>query len=35
VPREDKPPRVESEGWQTSLPVLMEPEAVVVINSIS
>jgi hypothetical protein len=33
--KQDKPPRVESEGWQTSLPVLTEPEAVVVINTIN
>ena len=32
---EDKPPRIEAEGWQTSLPVITEPEAIAVINSIS
>jgi hypothetical protein len=31
----DKPPRVEGEGWQTSLPVITEPEAIAVINTIS
>ena len=34
-PKEDKPPRIEAEGWQTSLPVITEPEAIAVINSIS
>jgi len=34
VPKEDKPPRIEAEGWQTSLPVLLEPEAIAVIKSI-
>ena len=33
--KEDKPPRVESQGWQTSLPVMLDPEAVVVINTIA
>jgi hypothetical protein len=33
--RDDKPPRVETEGWQTALPVMTEPEAVVVITGIS
>lgn len=32
---EDKPPRVVAEGWQTSLPVITEPEAIVVIGGIS
>lgn len=32
---ESKPPRIEAEGWQTSLPVITEPEALAVINSIS
>lgn len=32
---EDKPPRIQAEGWQTSLPVITEPEAVVVIKAIS
>jgi len=31
----NKPPRVEAEGWQTSLPVITEPEAIVVIHTIS
>ena len=33
--KEDKPPRVEAEGWQTSLPVITEPEAIYVIKSIA
>jgi hypothetical protein len=33
--KDDKPPRVEAEGWQTALPVMTEPEAVVVITGIS
>jgi hypothetical protein len=32
---ENKPPRIEGEAWQTSLPVVTEPEAIVVIGSIS
>lgn len=32
---ENKPPRVEAEGWQTSLPVITEPEAVGVISGIT
>ena len=32
---ESKPPRIEAEGWQTSLPVVTDPEAVAVIESIS
>ena len=31
----NKPPRIEADGWQTSLPVLQNPEAVGVINSIT
>jgi hypothetical protein len=31
----DKPPRIEAEGWQTSLPVITEPEAIYVIDSIT
>jgi len=31
----NKPPRIEAEGWQTSLPVVLEPEAVAVIHTIS
>lgn len=30
-----KPPRLEAEGWQTSLPVITEPEAIGVVNSIT
>lgn len=30
-----KPPRLEGEAWQTSLPVITEPEAITVINSIT
>lgn len=29
---ENKPPRVEGEAWQTSLPVITEPEAIAVLN---
>lgn len=32
--KENKPPRIEAEGWQTALPVIYEPEAIGVINSI-
>lgn len=31
----NKPPRIEAEGWQTSLPVISEPEAIAVIHSIT
>jgi hypothetical protein len=31
---DNKPPRVECEGWQTSLPVITEPEALAVITGI-
>lgn len=31
----DKPPRIIGEGWQTALPVITEPEAITVINTIS
>lgn len=34
-PYYNKPPRVEAEGWQTSLPVIMDPEAIYVIGSIA
>ena len=34
-PKQDKPPRIEAEGWQTSLPVITNPEAIAVISSIS
>ena len=33
--RDNKPPRIEGEGWQTALPVITEPEAIAVINSIA
>ena len=33
--KEDKPPRIEAEGWQTSLPVILEPEAIAVITDIT
>ncbi len=33
--KQDKPPRIEAEGWQTALPVITEPEAIAVINTIS
>ncbi len=33
-PRDDKPPRIQAEGWQTSLPVLTEPEAIGSIQNI-
>lgn len=32
--KEDKPPRVDAQGWQTSLPVITEPELVGVITGI-
>lgn len=32
---ENKPPRIEGEGWQESLPVITEPEAIGVIGAIS
>lgn len=32
---QDKPPRINAQGWQTSLPVVTEPEAIFVINSIT
>jgi hypothetical protein len=31
----NKPPRIEAEGWQTSLPVITEPEAIFVITGIA
>jgi len=31
----NKPPRIEAEGWQTSLPVIVEPESIGVIHSIT
>lgn len=33
--KEDKPPRIQAEGWETSLPVVLHPEAIFVINSIT
>ena len=33
--KQDKPPRIEAEGWMTSLPVVTNPEAIAVITSIS
>lgn len=33
--KDNKPPRVEAEGWQTSLPVITEPEAIAVITGVS
>lgn len=34
-PFDNKPPRIEGEGWQTTLPVITEPEAIAVITSIA
>lgn len=34
-PKDNKPPRIESEGWGVGLPVITEPEAIGVINTIS
>jgi hypothetical protein len=31
----DKPPRIEAEGWQTSLPVITDPEGLAVITGIA
>ena len=31
----NKPPRIEGEGWQTSLPVILDPEAIGIIKNIS
>lgn len=31
----NKPPRIESQSWQTSLPVIVEPEAIAVITGIA
>lgn len=31
----DKPPRIKGEGWQTSLPIITEPEAIAVIHTIT
>lgn len=32
--KDDKPPRIEAEGWQTSGPVILDPEAFVTIRNI-
>jgi len=32
---DNKPPRIEAEGWQTSLPVITEPESIAVITDIA
>lgn len=32
---DDKPPRIFAEGWQTALPVITDPQAIFVINTIS
>lgn len=32
---DDKPPRIEGQAWETSLPVITEPEAIAVIGAIS
>lgn len=34
-PYEDKPPRIDGQGWQTTMPVITEPEAIAVISNIS
>lgn len=34
-PKEDKPPRILGEAWMTSLPVILEPEAIAVIKNIT
>jgi hypothetical protein len=33
--KDDKPPRIEAEGWQTAMPVILEPEGIAVIGGIS
>lgn len=33
--KEDKPPRVEAQGWETSAPVITEPEAIATISGIA
>lgn len=33
--KDDKPPRIECSGWQTTLPVITEPEGIAVITGIS
>ncbi len=32
---DNKPPRIEGEGWQTALPVIMEPEAIATLHTIT
>lgn len=32
---DNKPPRIEGEGWQTALPVIMEPEAIATLKDIT
>lgn len=34
-PFANKPPRIEAEGWQTSFPIIQEPEAIAVIHTIT
>ena len=34
-PKADKPPRLEGQAWTTTLPVILQPEAIVVIQNIS
>lgn len=31
-PKEDRPPRIQAEGWATTLPVIQEPEAIAVLT---
>jgi hypothetical protein len=33
-PETDKPPRIEAQGWQSTFPVITEPQAIQVINTI-
>jgi hypothetical protein len=35
TPYENKPPRIEGEAWQTTFPVMTDPESVYVINTIN
>lgn len=35
MPKFDKPPRIIGEAWMTSLPVILEPEAIGVVNAIA
>lgn len=34
-PKDDKPPRIDAEGWSTSFPVITEPEAIAAITGIA